>query len=173
LKEVVAHKVFIGIGSNIDRKQNISAAITALQKQFNELQLSSVYETTAMGIKNTDNYYNLVVGFKTDLSPEKINTLLKKIEKRSGRRHKRACPLDLDLLLYDDLIIHNDGLDIPRQDIINYAYVAVPLAEIIGDQRHPETGNSFHEHGQSEHIVDQVIKKIDCYIGENYDHKSV
>ncbi len=114
-----------------------------------------------MGTKNADNYYNLVAGFKTDLAPEKINQLLKEIEKSSGRRNKTICPLDLDLLLVDDLIMHKNGLDIPRQDIIDYAYVAVPLAEINGDQRHPETGKTFREHSQAETLVDQEINKID------------
>ena len=157
LNEAVTSNVYIGIGSNVDRKKNILTALKTLEKEFGKLQTSKVYESAAMGIKNAHNYYNLVVGFETLLPPEDINKQLKKIENNFGRRQKRLCPLDLDLLLHGDLITHKKGLDIPRKDIIDYAYVAVPLSEVVGDQTHPETGKTFYEHSQSDNIVDQKL----------------
>jgi 2-amino-4-hydroxy-6-hydroxymethyldihydropteridine diphosphokinase len=65
--------------------------------------------------------------------------------------------LDIDLLIFDDLIVHDSGLDIPRKDIIDYAYVAIPLSEIAGDQQHPETGESFKEISNADSIAVQRI----------------
>lgn len=172
LNVVVTHKVFIGIGSNADRKKNISASLKALKKHFSKLTFSNVYESVPMGISGSRNYYNLVAGFETDLPPEEINKRLKEIEKVAGQRRKHVCPLDLDLLLFDDLIIHKNGLDIPRRDIIDYAYVAIPLAEIHGDQIHPETGQSFHENSQSENMANQKVWPVDFIEGKNNEVKN-
>ena len=153
----VAHKVFVSIGSNVDREENILAGLAALREHFGDLQLSSIYESVPIGIEGAENYYNLVAGFETDLSPVQINNQLKKIEKKTGRRDKRNCPLDIDLLLFDDLVDRSFELDIPREDINDYAYVAIPLSEIAGDHQHPETGKLFKETSNSASIANQEI----------------
>ncbi len=168
LNAVKPHKVFIGIGSNSDRENNILLAIRALQDAFGELLLSSLYEAEAMGSDEAENYYNLVAGFETHKSPAAINQILKRIEKLAGPRIRRQCPLDIDLLLYEDRIFQDDGLSLPHQNILEFAYVAVPLAEIHGSAVHPETGMSYTEHSRAEHLHGQKIRKIT--LRKTHDH---
>lgn len=156
----MSHKVFVGIGTNHDREHNLRHGIHSLREYFGPLQLSSVYETEPVGQAHTVQYYNLVAGFDTDLQLRQVLTLLKKIEIEAGRRSPERCPLDVDLLLFGDVILHNERLSIPRKDITDYAYVAVPLAEIAGDMIHPETGKKFREHCQSARQFQQKIRPV-------------
>lgn len=139
-------RVYVSIGSNIDRERNIAAALASLREQFGELQQSTVYETEAVGFEG-DPFYNLVVGFDTALAPRELARLLRDIEDRHGRQRNggkfSARTLDLDLLLYDDLVLDEPDLKLPRAEILEYAFVLRPLAEIAGQRRHPLSGFSF------------------------------
>ncbi len=138
--------VFISIGSNINKEQNISGAVKALEARFGSLILSHVYESEAVGFDGA-NFYNLVATFDTDASLEELDTVLTGIEDRHGRRRAderfTSRTLDLDLLLYGDLIRHDNGFEIPRREILEFAFVLQPLAEIAPDLQHPETGEGF------------------------------
>jgi 2-amino-4-hydroxy-6-hydroxymethyldihydropteridine diphosphokinase len=140
-------RVYISIGSNIDREANIRGAVQALRERYAFLTLSRVYETAAEGFDG-DAFYNLVAGFDTDEPVERVRQALADIETAHGRtRHgPRHGPrtLDLDLLLYGDLVRHDNGLDIPRREIVKYAFVLGPLVEIAPDLKHPETGERLH-----------------------------
>jgi len=131
---------FISIGSNINREQNISSALNVLQYKFGKLQHSSLYESSSVGFSGGD-FYNLVSAFHCSQAASQINQQLKLIENNHGRiRHQEkfsSRTLDLDLLLYDQQIIQTDTLTIPHHDILNYAFVLEPLAEIAPEQLHP------------------------------------
>jgi len=131
---------FISIGSNINREQNISSALSALQREFGKLRHSSLYESSSVGF-NGDAFYNLVSAFHCNQTINQINQQLKSIENNHGRiRHQEkfsSRTLDLDLLLYNQQIITTDTLTIPHHDILNYAFVLEPLAEIAPKQLHP------------------------------------
>jgi 2-amino-4-hydroxy-6-hydroxymethyldihydropteridine diphosphokinase len=133
-------QVFIGVGSNIDREDNIRAGIQALHEQFSNVIASTIYETSAVGFAG-DNFYNLVVSLETELVPRELQDKLHEIENQFGR--KRGGPryvsrtLDLDLLLYDDLVCDDDGLQIPREDVTKFAFVLRPLSELAGELQHP------------------------------------
>lgn len=138
-------RVYVSIGSNIDRERNITLALQRLEDRFGALTRSSVFESAAVGF-DSDPFYNLVVGFDSDESPELLQQYLHGIEAESGRERTAALTarsLDLDLLLYGDQVISRGRLVLPRTDIIRYAFVLYPLAEIAPDERHPLTGQRY------------------------------
>lgn len=141
-------EVYVSIGSNVEREENVAEALRLMEAEFGTLQVSSVYETESVGFAGP-NFYNLVAGFETARPLAEVDEILSAIEDRRGRR--RDGPrfgdrtLDLDVLLYGDTVDHEPPFDIPRADILEYAFVLCPLAEIAGDRRHPETGRSFKE----------------------------
>jgi 2-amino-4-hydroxy-6-hydroxymethyldihydropteridine diphosphokinase len=139
-------RVYVGIGSNVERERNVRAAVAALRDRFGPVQLSRVYENRPIGFDG-DDFYNLVAGFDSSDAPEAIVAALHAIEQRQGRTRSgsRFGPrtLDLDLLLYDDLVRNDTQLRLPRDEIREYACVLRPLAELAPDTRHPETGETF------------------------------
>lgn len=139
-------RVYVSVGSNIDRERNVASALSALTDTYGELQQSRTYETQAVGFTG-DAFYNLVVGFETDQSPQQVAAALNRIEDQHGRDRSAGKfsdrSLDLDLLLYDDVVLDEPGLQLPRPEILEYAFVLKPLAEIAGDMRHPVNGFSF------------------------------
>ncbi len=141
-------QVFIGVGSNIEPEKNIVAAVSELQNAFGALDLSRVYESKALGFVG-NNFYNLVVGLATGLGPQALLQSLSFIEDKLGRERNVASyssrTLDLDLLLYEDLVIDEAGLQLPRADILKFSFVLCPLAEIAGARTHPVSGRSFSE----------------------------
>ncbi len=138
-------RVFLSIGSNIDRETNIRAGVAALRECFGELRLSTVYESEAVGFEG-DPFYNLVAGFETDITPEELVAALRAIEDRHGR--VRTGPrfssrtLDIDLLLYGDAVFDTPVV-IPRKEITRNAFVLLPLAELAPEAVHPLTGKTY------------------------------
>lgn len=139
-------EVYVSIGSNVDRDANVREALRLMEEWFGALKASTVYETESVGF-NGPNFYNLVVGFETDRPLPEVAKILSGIEDRRGRRRDGAGfddrTLDLDVLLYGDTVNHDRSWDIPRADILEYAFVLCPLAEIAGDRVHPEAGRSY------------------------------
>ncbi len=138
--------IYISLGRNINREQNTRAGITALKKAFGGLVLSSVYESESVGFDG-DAFYNMVIACQTDEAVHEANQVLRDIEDDNGR--DRSGPkfssrtLDLDLLLYDDLILDERGLTLPRGEILKNAFVLWPLAEVAPDLVHPQAGASY------------------------------
>jgi 2-amino-4-hydroxy-6-hydroxymethyldihydropteridine diphosphokinase len=156
-------RVYVSIGSNIDREQNIDAALRELAADYGELEQSSVYESDAVGFDSTP-FYNLVVGFRTADAPRAVQERLHAIENRQGRLRTAelsARTLDLDLLLYDDLVMTEGKLVLPRHDIDRYAFVLAPLAEIAGSAKHPVTGISYAGMWAAFDDSQQVLTKVD------------
>lgn len=137
---------YVGLGSNIERERHINRALELLRGHYGQLLVSPVYRCPAVGFDGND-FYNGVVSFETTESPEAIARVLRGIEDQCGR--DRSLPkfaprtLDLDLLLYGDLVRDQDGLQIPRSDILEYDFVLRPLAEIAPELMHPEEKRSM------------------------------
>ncbi len=141
-------RVYVSIGSNIETEKNILSSIKALREHFGELDVSNVYETKSVGFEG-DNFHNLVVGFDTDKSPLKISQVLKQIESDQGRTRAKekfeSRTLDLDQILYGDLVMQMEGVNVPHPDVMRYNFVLKPLAELAGDVLHPEEEKTINE----------------------------
>jgi len=139
---------YISIGSNINKDEHIPASLRALEQTFGELTVSSIYESEPVGFTG-DVFYNLVVGFDSDLEVKAVAKQLRQIELDNGRtrdsRKFAARTLDLDLILYGDLIVNDGRLQIPRDEIEHYAFVLEPLAEIAPSLKHPVSHISYAE----------------------------
>lgn len=138
--------VYVSIGSNIEQEKHILACLDALEAEFGDLLLSSVYESEAVGFEG-DNFYNLVAGFDTDLSVGELASMLRQIETDNGRRRDgpkfSARTLDIDILTYGNFVGVMDGVDLPRGEILDNAFVLLPLAEIAAQTPHPALGETY------------------------------
>jgi 2-amino-4-hydroxy-6-hydroxymethyldihydropteridine diphosphokinase len=139
-------QVFISIGSNINPDQYIPNSINALKFYYGALDISPIYESIAEGFKG-DNFYNLVVSFFTDHSAEQVYQQLRTIENDNQRQRSAqkfsARTLDLDLLLYGQQCLNTAHFILPRDEILKYAFVLKPLADIALQNQHPETQQSY------------------------------
>lgn len=140
-------QVFVGIGSNIDKHLHINQVLFELSERFDNLQVSPVYETEAVGFVG-DSFYNLVVAFDTDIQPDEVYQYLRALEAAHGRRRNsdnQFVPrtLDLDQLLYGDQQIDTETIKVPNDDILKYPFVLKPLVDISGDMICPGRDCSF------------------------------
>jgi 2-amino-4-hydroxy-6-hydroxymethyldihydropteridine diphosphokinase len=157
-------RIYISLGSNIDRDRNTRAGVRALRQRFGELELSSVYESEAVGFDG-DAFYNMVIACEVDEDVHSVNRALAEIEDAHGR--DRSGPrfssrtLDLDLLLYDDLVLDENGLRLPREEILKNAFVLWPLAEIAPQLVHPVSGRTYAELWQNFDKSRETLAPID------------
>jgi len=144
----LARRCWISLGSNSNPEASIQGGVQGLRRAFGGLMLSSVYETDAEGFDG-DPFLNLVAGINTALGVGEIRRTLRRIEAEHGRERggERFAPrtLDLDLLTYGDRAGEIDGYRIPRDEILRYAFVLGPLAEVAPAERHPINGLCYQE----------------------------
>lgn len=162
--EITMARVYVSVGSNIGREPNIRSGIAALRRQFGPLVISTVYENEPVGFAGED-FFNLVAGFDTGMDVHRVARCLRQIEVDHGRSsHARKFSprtLDLDLLLYDDLVLEEGRLRIPRDDILQCDFVLYPLAEVAGQRRHPQSGITFAELWQAFDKGCQRLRPVD------------
>jgi len=141
-------RVYVSLGSNIDRETNLRRAVQELAAHYGTPALSPVYESRAVGFDG-GNFYNLVAGFDTEETPERVKEVLGEIETHCGRQRDgvRFGPrtLDLDLLLHGDTVRHDGRIELPHPDIRRYAFVLRPLADIAPERRDPESRQTYRE----------------------------
>jgi 2-amino-4-hydroxy-6-hydroxymethyldihydropteridine diphosphokinase len=142
--------VFIGIGSNLgNREQNCTSAIKLLiENGLKVTKMSRKYETQPWGVENQPMFINMAIKAETVLEPLNLLTMLKDIESRLGRKPDiRWGPriIDLDILLYDDIVIKTPELEIPHPGISERVFVLKPLSEIAPDKIHPVLKKKIRE----------------------------
>ncbi len=140
----------MGLGSNLgDRAGYLLKALSLLSRleKTHFLRLSPVYETEPVGPPQPL-YLNLVAEVDTELSPRAFLEGLLTVEQSLGRKRKERWgprTIDLDLLLYGDLVLQEEGLEVPHPRLSERAFVLVPLADLIPEGRHPVLGRTFAE----------------------------
>jgi len=143
--------VFLGLGSNESAEKNLRLAIAALRSRYGDLTPSPVYQSAPVGFSGGD-FLNLVVRLESEDSPFDICDEIELIHNLAGRVRGsdkwESRPLDIDLLLYNDLVQDERPVRVPREDILQFGFVLRPLAEIAPDQVHPLTGKTYLEHWQ-------------------------
>lgn len=138
-------RAFISIGSNIDPENNVRDALLRLGSVVRIRAISTVYRTEPVGPPGQQMYYNCIVDIETGLAPRDLKfRLLRRIESELGRTRDSdkfaARAIDLDLILYDDLVMTADDLTLPDPDITRRPFLAIPLQELAPDLVLPGSG---------------------------------
>lgn len=140
--------VYLGLGSNKNAAYYLDRALTALHETFGDLQISPVYESESVGFRGS-NFTNLVVRIKTEIAVQELLYQLRIIENANDR--DRSAPkfssrtLDIDILMYGDWVGVRDGIALPRQEILENAFVLRPLHDLAPALIHPAKQQSIAE----------------------------
>ncbi len=132
--------VYVAIGSNVEPEHNLALASRELRREFPDVEFSPWYRNRAVGFEGAD-FINFVAGFTTTLPLEALLARLHAIEALCGR--PRAAPrwaprtMDIDVLLYGDLIRDTPAVKLPRPDLLKRAFMLGPLAALAPDLLHP------------------------------------
>ena len=144
-------RLFILLGGNQgDKSLTFKEAITNLEKSVGQVvEKSSIYETEPWGFQSNDYFWNQVLIILTQLPPEEVLQHTKRIEKELGRTRtkEKYCSriIDIDILFYDDLVLHSVDLELPHGRIIDRRFVLEPLVEIAPLFYHPVFGQTIVE----------------------------
>lgn len=138
-------RVFISVGSNIKPEDNVLRALKMLSRRTRITSISTFYLTEAEDRPDQPEFYNGVVEIKTDIPPTDLKRdVLRVIEEQLGRRRTedRWAPrtIDLDILMYDDLVMDQADLIIPDPQIADRPFLSVPLYELAPDLKLPHSG---------------------------------
>ena len=156
---------WLGLGSNVDAERHIHLAVKALRRDFEAFTASPVYRSPSVGFDG-DDFINLVVRIQTALGPLQLKQYLNDLEDRHGRL--RNVPkfsdrtLDVDILLYDDLVMITPKLELPRPEIFHFAHVLKPLADLAPDLTCPGRHESFAALWAQQSSTDPGLKRIDA-----------
>jgi len=154
---------WLGLGSNVDAESHIRAGISELENQFGSVCLSPAYASTSVGFDG-DDFINLVARVETDMQPLELRQYLRDLEDHYDR--KRNVPkfsdrsLDIDILLYDDLVLLSPLLEIPRAEILKFAHVLKPLADLEPDLIHPTELRSISDIWKSSGLDDACLSLL-------------
>lgn len=139
-------EIYIGAGSNRDAREHLTRGTAMLRERFGHVACSVVYRNPAVGFEGAD-FHNFVIGLTTAESLQAVVDALRAIEDACGR--DRSGPkfgprtLDLDLLLYGDQVTDGPPVALPRDEILERAFVLRPLAELAPALVHPTTGHTM------------------------------
>lgn len=141
-------EVYVAAGSNVEPETHLARALDELEQAFGDLAVSPAYRNPAVGFEGAD-FINLVVGFRTAHSAAKVKQTLERIEALCGR--PRGAPkwgprtMDLDILMYDQVVSDAPGLLLPRPDLLRRAFMLKPLADLAPRLLHPTQHRTIGE----------------------------
>lgn len=142
-------RLYLSLGSNLnERYANLRRAIALLREHMTVTAISPVYATEPWGDRDQSPFLNICVAASTPLAPHDVLHLIKSIEQEMGRRptHRWGPRLiDIDIIFYDNLVLRDEELIIPHPRLAERAFVLAPLADLIPDFRHPQTGETVQE----------------------------
>lgn len=136
--------IYLGLGSNQDRDHHLGLALEFLAALLVDVQCSPVFSSAAAGCVG-DDFFNVVLSGRTDLSLGQLCDVLKRFEARYARvlAPRIVLPVDIDILLYGDFVgVYEHGV-LPRSDLIDRPYVMMPLAVLAPEGVHPVTGKTW------------------------------
>ncbi len=132
--------VYVAAGSNIEPLLHLRSALNALKRRVGDIKVSPAYRNKAVGFDGPE-FINLVIGFETELTLTEVLSVLQAVESLCGRARKapkfEPRTMDLDLLLYGEMVCDTHAITLPRPDLIKRAYMLGPLAELAPDLLHP------------------------------------
>ena len=137
------YTVYLGLGTNLgDKRNNLNLALEKIKNEIGEISnQSSIYETEAWGVKDQDNYFNIVIELKTKHLPLALIKKILEIEINLGRIREKKWDsriIDIDILFFENYIISTDHLHIPHPFLEKRNFVLQPLNEIVPDFIHPK-----------------------------------
>lgn len=160
-------QVLIAVGSNIERERNLPLAFARLRRhaEIRLIAISPIYESPAAGTATPQPaYYNAAARIETELAPAALKAALLDIEAALGRVRTAdkfaARPIDLDIALYERLILDLNGRHIPDPDILRRPYIAVPLADLAPDWIHPEIGLTLRQIADGQHFTEKELRQV-------------
>jgi len=158
------NRAVISIGSNINKETNLPACVRLLAERCHIVAISPVYETLPVGAPDQPNFFNAAVVVETELGPAALKeSVLARIESRLNRvrgddKHAPRT-IDLDLVLFDDEVGEFGGRAVPDPDVLRFAHVAVPVADVAPNLLHPQTGEPMCQ--IAERLVQQATANND------------
>ncbi len=165
MKKKIKNKVYLGLGTNVgNKKNNLRKTVAKFyeNKKFTNIKISSVYETKPYGEIEQDNFLNAVIFLETDYTLNELFIFTKNLEKEIGRKKRKTWgprEIDIDILLYNDIIYKDEKITIPHTDLLNRDFVLVPLLEINEKIIHPEEKKEIKLF-LSELTDQYIVKKI-------------
>jgi 2-amino-4-hydroxy-6-hydroxymethyldihydropteridine diphosphokinase len=160
------HHVYLALGSNLgNRQENLSNALRRLREVVDIHKISSVYETEPVGYLDQPRFLNMVCYGQTAASPDELLRNIKAIEEALGREpsfRNAPRPIDIDMVLYDDLRMETKDLIIPHPRMSERAFVLVPLAEIAPTTIEPASGKTVQKLMLA--VSQTGISKLDIYL---------
>ena len=164
--------VYVAVGSNVEPESHLALATQLLRREFPDVRFSPWYRNRAVGFEGAD-FINLVAGFTTALSIEDVLSRLHAIEIACGRPREapRWAPrsMDLDVLLYGDLILDEPRLKLPRPDLLKRAFMLGPLAALAPELMHPTEkvtiGELWQRFDRSAHALVEIEPSTNLHSG--------
>jgi dihydroneopterin aldolase/2-amino-4-hydroxy-6-hydroxymethyldihydropteridine diphosphokinase len=159
-------RAFVSVGSNIDPENNVRKAVRLLGIEVHIQALSTVYLTEPIGRPEQPFYYNCVIEIETPLQPLELKrSVLRRIEGELGRTRggDKLAPrvIDLDLILYDDIILAEEELTLPDPDILRRPFLVMALYELAPDLILPGTSSRIADAAAT--LPRDTMKPLESY----------